>query len=235
MNVGINWGGNLSYVSIIPKKEEFNCYLQYLVEQISKLDIETYVSTNVDLDLVERLDPPPDAIIFATGAEHAGIQNVPADKVWEIESVFSNLVDETPVQRILVLGGEMIGAETAEHLAVKGKEVTIIEKSHEIGRHMTKTARTEFLSRRNDYPIHVLTSAKIVKIEGDKAYVSVNGKEKEIDFDVIVNASDRLPNNHLYEQIKDSRIHETYRAGDCLNPQTLLEALHASTEIAYKL
>jgi hypothetical protein len=80
-----------------------------------------------------------------------------------------------------------------------------------------------------------LTSANIVKFEGNKAHVSVKGKKKDIDFDVIVNASERLPNDRLYEQIKNNRLHETYRVGDCLSPQTLLEALHASTELAYKL
>jgi 2,4-dienoyl-CoA reductase (NADPH2) len=228
-------GGNLAFVSMTPNKEEFKGYLQYLLEQVSKLDIETFLNTNVDLDLIEGLRPKPDVIIFATGGRHADIQDAPANKVWEIERVFSNGDDEISEQRILILGGEMIGAETAQYLAVRGKEVTIIEKSQEIGYHMTNTVKTEFLSRINDYPIHILTSANIVKFEGNKAHVSVKGKKKEIDFDVIVNASERLPNDLLYEQIKDNRLHETYRVGDCLSPQTLLEALHASTELAYKL
>lgn len=228
-------GGNLAYIHVIPKKEEFKCYLKYLVEQISKLDLAVHLNTDMDLAMVEQLNPVPDAIILATGARLTEIRDVPANKTWEIEAVYSESNTEFPAQKIIVLGGDMIGTETAEYLAAKGKKVTIIEKDHEIGNLMTKTTRAEFLTRLNKYPIHVLTSASIDKLAKDKACVSVNGQEKEIEFDAIVNASDRRPNDALYRQLEGNRLYETYRIGDCLTPLTLLEAIHTATEIAHKL
>jgi pyruvate/2-oxoglutarate dehydrogenase complex dihydrolipoamide dehydrogenase (E3) component len=70
-------------------------------------------------------------------------------------------------QKIVVIGGGLVGCETADMLAEQGADVTIIEMMPEIMRDGEASPTMYLKQRFRDYGVKILTSTKLMEI-GDK-------------------------------------------------------------------
>ena len=84
------------------------------------------LETEVTPELVEKTKP--DAIIVATGSEPL-IPDIPGIQDKRVVTARDVLADKVKItnKKVVVAGGGMVGAETAEFLAEQGNKVTIIE------------------------------------------------------------------------------------------------------------
>ena len=71
-------------------------------------------------------------------------------------------------EKIMVIGGGMVGCEVAEYLAGKGKRVTIIEKLPEIAAGMDGSTRRLLLERLNSLSVQMITGAEVFSIQGKR-------------------------------------------------------------------
>ena len=114
---------------------------------------------------------------------------------------------------VVVIGGGIVGCETAEYLAAEGlKGITIVEMLPDIAEGMEKTAQLLLQKRLKEYGVSVLTEAKVERITGE-AVVLEGGKE--IKADAVVIAVGRIPDNALIQSLKESAV-EVYNVGDCV-------------------
>ena len=212
---------------VAPHKEEIKELTEYLRTQVQKSTVR--VVTGKEVTCAEILEQQPDAVIVATGASQAmpiiaGIDSARAVYAWDILGGRAEAGN-----RVVIIGGGMVGAETAEHLAAKGKKVTIVEMLPEIGTDMEPFSRTFLLERLRERGVKTLTSKRAVKLSGTGVQVlGVDGQTEVIDADTIVVAVGSKPNEALYSGLK-GRVPELYRVGDCKQPRRILEALHEGT------
>ena len=118
-------GGQLRYARIPPYKEIYGEWIDWQIDQVKKAGVTIKNSTMVTETLLK--DQRPEQVILAAGGEKIipRIEGMDKGQVCDAWQILSGAV--TPKNNILVVGGGLIGMETADFLSEKGKEVTLVE------------------------------------------------------------------------------------------------------------
>jgi pyruvate/2-oxoglutarate dehydrogenase complex dihydrolipoamide dehydrogenase (E3) component len=136
------------------------------------------------------------------------------------------LTRDLGARRILVLGGGMVGCETAEFLAMKGKEITLVEKLPELGLDVEPRTRKLLLKRLLEFRPAIHTSTEVVRVEGGRAILrGLKGQESEASFAALVFAAGFAADDSLLDSLKSAAL-EIQCIGDCSAPRGILEAIH---------
>lgn len=119
-------GGALRFAKAVDFKADLYRFSQVLKTRLEKTDTQIRYHTKVTGEDIKALGP--DVVIAATGAEPIipPIQGIHGDHVFLASQVESMGMDELG-EKIVILGGGLVGCETAIHLAKQGKQVTMVE------------------------------------------------------------------------------------------------------------
>ena len=179
-------GGQVNLAVIPPHKEELQNLLDYLVYQLEILKVRTCLGTEATVDTVAK--EKPDAIILAVGARPLipEIPGLPGERLFTPEEA---LEQSRPMgEKILIIGGGMVGCEVAEYLADKGKRVTIVEKLPEIAGGMDGSTRRLLLERLNRLSVRMITGAEVLSFQGETAILRQAGERVEAETEAVVAA-----------------------------------------------
>ena len=226
-------GGQFLLAAIPPQKQVLKELVEYLARQLGHLSVNVVKGKLFEPSLLEK--ERPDAAIVATGARPflppiEGIQEIKPFSVWEALSNPASLG-----RRVLVVGGGGIGAEVADYLSEKGKEITLIEMREGIGLDLPIHLQHFLNLRLQSKRVEVRTSTKAVRFEKDGLWIEASGKTWKLEgFDSTVIALGSVPNDELAKIVK-KRIPEGYVVGDAVRPRELMEALAEAEEAALKI
>ncbi|MFC1914315.1 FAD-dependent oxidoreductase [Chloroflexota bacterium] len=224
-------GGQLLLASIPPHKGEIPYFVRYLSTQIKKLGVVVELGKEFNTENINDLRP--DVIIVATGSVPCqpsmpgldDINIVVADDVLAGKVIVKDAA-------VAIIGGGLVGCETAELLAVRGlKKVTLVEMLLEIAEGMEETARLLLLQRLKSYGFVVLTTASVLRIKHN-AVVLENGRE--IEADLVIMATGRKPNNEPTKSLTNLAS-EVYSIGDCVKPRQIIDAIREGNDLAHKI
>lgn len=175
---GESLGGTFRAAPLSPGKEAMARPLEGLVGRVSASGANVLMNRRVDSEFVSEFNP--DVLIWAVGGEPSIPPISGLDRQPRLTS--SNYYLEgkhLEGERVLVLGGGMVGVEAAEKLALEGKDVTIVEMLDELAGDMLPVTRKLCLKRlRAMANVKVLTST--VVIEFKEGEVLLEEKEKSI-------------------------------------------------------
>lgn len=200
--------------------------IEWYKRQLEKYGVKIMLSTKADAKLVEELKP--DVVIIATGSKPLipkipGVENsVTADDVL--------LGKAQAGKNVVVVGGGLVGVETALHLAAEGRDVTIVEALPEIARDIEPISKIALLRPGGllwRHKVKVLTNATVVEIKKDGVEVVIPPLERKfIKADTVVLAVGRLSNldQGLLEVVKKIA-KEVYVIGDAKNPRKIMDAI----------
>jgi len=233
-------GGKLNLALIPPLKQELASWVQYLVTQVKKAGIYLNLNTEVTPEVVSQVKP--DIVIVATGATPLIPTEIPgADKpnVVTAHDVLASKVDFGPMNKVVVLGGGMVGCETADFLAersdfnfVQRREVTIVEMLPDIASDMYAATRYFLMGRLRANDVKIITSATVREILDDGVVFTRNGVEETLrGMDTVVLAMGAKPVDELSHKIRD-KVAEVYVIGDAKQPRKALQAIAEGAEIA---
>ncbi|MCT4507698.1 MAG: FAD-dependent oxidoreductase [Tepidibacter sp.] len=226
-------GGQLLLASVPPTKSEITSFVVWQKTQLEKLKANVHLNTKVDEELLKKENP--DYIIVATGVTPfiPSIKGVDSDMVVNSNDVLSSKVEVG--QNILIVGGGLVGAETAEHLARHSKNVTLVELTDEIARDCEPGVRFFLMKSLDTLNINIMTNTQVKEIGDNKVVVSSNKEEKVIEnIDTVIMASGSIPNNKLFEKIKD-KYKNISLIGDSLKVRTILDAVNEGYKTALKI
>jgi len=226
-------GGQLIPAAIPPHKHRIEPLNRYLETQVRKLDIEIKLGTEATAALVESLRP--EVVVLAAGVT-AFTPEIPGlDQVHPVQAV-DVLAGKVPVgDRVIVIGGELVGCETAEFLAEKGKKVTVTRRSKEMALGVGPSLRTFFLNRLAEKGVTLLTGIRYHEVTPDGLVVTTEaGERKTIAADTIVLAAGANPNRKLQEELK-GKVPEIHLVGDCVEPRTIRDAIADGFRIARQI
>jgi NADPH-dependent 2,4-dienoyl-CoA reductase/sulfur reductase-like enzyme len=162
-------GGQWIPASVPIGKGEFTGLIYWQRLQLKKYDVDVRLNQEVDIERIKEISP--DVLIIATGSQPfvPGIPGKDQDFVVNAHQVLLGKV--ACGHKVVVIGGGLVGCETADMLAEQGADVTIIEMMPEIMRD-GETSPTMYLKQRFDaYGVKVLTSTKLMEI-GDKCVMA---------------------------------------------------------------
>jgi len=209
-------GGQMPLALAAPDKADVAGIWTYRWEQIESLRVP--VRTGFDANAQAIRDFKPDLVVIATGAKPRPLPcpvqtDVAVLQAWDV------LLDQERVPRgarITIVGGGMVGIETADTLIhYRGIKATVIEGAAVIAREMARNNRFDVLDRLKKAGAQVLTDAPVESIAGDKVWVMRNGKREGIDAgDMIIVAIGPLSNRDVVPEVERAGA-QYVLAGDC--------------------
>ena len=230
-------GGQLLMASVPPLKQELTQVVQHLVSRAMKAGVRLRLNSEATLDEVREMKP--DVVILATGGVPVIPEEIPGSNGKNVVNAWDVLTGQVLAgTNILVLGGGIVGCETADFLAHPvddlkpgGNRVTIIEMLDNIAFDERSSFRSLLVQRLRSKGVEIITGAKVVEILPDGVKYLQAGMEKEIrGMDTIVLAMGTTPNHALAEELrKVTRVF--YVIGDVKEPRRALEAIEEGDEI----
>ncbi len=228
-------GGALNEASVPNFKEDIRFFQKYLIAQMKRLDVKILEEEATP----EKLNSGKyDAIILATGARPAKL-NVPGmDKEFVCNAV--DVLNEEAVtgDTVVVIGGGLVGTETALWLQKQGKRVTVVEMLDEIMNDCAVTDRIALAEMLADSSIRVLTGKRLIEIDDEAVVIeSCNGSNarQSITGDSVVIATGYIPNNELVQKVEGNGTPELYKIGDCVCPGKIFDAVHTAYKTAMRI
>jgi len=225
-------GGQLLLATVPPYKGELAELTRHLITQLEKSGVTIILgeeATAADIDSVA-----PDVVVLATGGM-SYIPEIPGmDRGYVViaEEVLSGKVQVG--ERVVVIGGELVGCETAEFLADAGKKVTITRRGPAMAAALASNVREPLVGRLAVKGVTMLTGVHYEEITTEGIIITREGERHFIPADAMVLAAGSRPNTELLRPMKE-KVTEVYQVGDCQRPRSLLEALADSFSTALKL
>ncbi len=226
-------GGRVKVAALPPKKDVLNDFVDYLRRRVNDLGVSVETGREFTGD---ALDPArPDVVILATGAVQ-GLPDWKGVKTSGALSVDDALLNEEKIgKKVLVVGGGGVGAETADYLSERGREVTLVEMLGQIASDLVFHMQHYLSERLLKKGVTILTSTRVKELGKGYAVVEDASGVRRIDgFDTIVLAVGSIPDNRLARSL-EGKVPELYVIGDAAQPRQILEAVYEGEEIAAKI
>lgn len=219
-------GGEMAAAGSPRFKQDVAEHVAYLTNQLKKYDIDLRMGITANVDAVKVCNP--DFVVVATGAEPV-VLKVPGYDKSHVTLAEKVLLEENDIgQNVVVVGGGLVGCETAVELSMQGKNVTIIEMLDDI----LKVAAHFVANDQNlrhlvtESSVNIMTGAKLTEIKDDSVLVETSEGLKEILCDNVVFAVGYRSDHTLYDQICEAGF-ECVQIGDNVKPGKIMDAIHA--------
>jgi pyruvate/2-oxoglutarate dehydrogenase complex dihydrolipoamide dehydrogenase (E3) component len=218
---------------IPPNKEEIRNILEFLTWQVTNLNIEIHLRSEVNEDIIRKDNP--DAVILATGAEPV-IPEIPGGNIMHIFTPAKALQkDNIMGERIVVIGGGLVGCETAEYLSSNGKQVVIVEKLPEIAMGIESHTKLLLLERLNKLGVKVIIESEVISVQGKTMSLrSKRGETHQIQADEIVIALGSKSDNSLQRKLEALGL-LVFVIGDCKEARDIATAIHEGFRVATEI
>ncbi|MEM2511469.1 MAG: FAD-dependent oxidoreductase, partial [Candidatus Methanomethylicia archaeon] len=225
-------GGRMLLATIPPGKSDIQRLIDYMKDQIRKLNINVELGLEARPEIIEKINP--EVIIVAVGGKPyiPDIPGINSENVVLAENVLKG--DVKTGWKVVIIGGGQVGLEVAEYLAETGKNVTVIEMLEDVGGDMPNISKLPLVQSLEDHGVTILTKTIPIQITKDGVIVSRRRKSQFIKADTIVLATGFRVNSDLIDKLK-GRFREVYAIGDCREPGNILSAINDGFEIAFKI
>jgi len=224
-------GGQALLAALPPTKEVWLEVVRCRVKDLQRLGVEIRLGSELTPEVVRELSP--DVVIVATGSAPLlpDIPGTERDNVVTAQDVLSGAqVGAT----VVVIGGGLVGCETADYLAQQGKDVTIVEMLRHTARDVSPAARYFLRRRLRERNVKMLTSTPVKAITAQGVVISSDGEERTLEpVDTVVLATGARSVNDL-EAVKEL-VPEVYVIGDAASPGKMLQAVQQAAEVARSL
>ena len=225
-------GGLANIAALPPGKGVFATLGAYFSAMLPRTGVDVRLNTKADADAVRTLNP--DHVIVATGGAPIVPRFCADAPVVLAQDILTGTAQAG--SRALVIGGGLVGSETAEFLAEKGCEVTIVELRDGIALDMEYKTRQMLMPKLAALGVVCLTETEVLEI-GCNGNVKVKTPylEKELSgFDTVVVALGYRPDAALCADLAAAGI-DFVRVGDCKKVGKIINGVWEAFQITYRI
>jgi len=223
-------GGQINLAIKPPHKQEFKKMLNYFEYKIEELKIPLFTNVEANIELIKS--EKPDVVAFALGS-------IPYIPDFALNNEFVLTADEVlefgipfDARHICVIGGGLVGLETANLLANKGLRVSVFELQDSLLKNTPDVLKIPILESLHSN-IKIFLNHKLINIKDSTVYFQTQNGFSEHSFDYLVLALGRKPNRDLINQVNFCI--DTIDIGDCKNPQDAQAAINDAYNAAQML
>lgn len=223
-------GGNLIPGGAPDFKEDDLLLAKWYENELKRLDVPVTLNTTVTKEMAA--DSQYDTVIIATGSRPKMFSLGEDDKVYSAEQVLTGQKEAGDV--VAVVGGGLVGCETALWLAREGKKVTIVEALPKLMavNGPICSANKEMLERLIPYNgIETVCDARVKGYADGKLTADTADGEKEIPADSVILSVGYSSVADLYEELQ-FEIPELYLLGDAKQVANIMYAVWDAFEVA---
>jgi len=235
-------GGRLAAAGILEEKSKIRWLSEWLQGELAKLNVE--IRVGIEITEMALSGGGFDALVVATGAlpdskrlptiKNPGSRGFFAQAVELLEGTAS-IPEGT--EKVLVVGGGLIGCETACYLAQKGFRTTVVTRREKdsLGADMDPINRYETLSSLFKLKVGIKDRIRLVEISPEAVrYENGSGEILDETYDFILFAQGMEPDRTISPRCEDI-FPEVYRIGDCSSPRNILYAVYEGFSVGNKL
>jgi len=225
-------GGHLLEASVPDFKEDLRRLLDWFLRELENLNIE--IKTGAEMNSSRLRAENPEVTIIATGSKPI-IPDIPGVENGKVIMASDLLLGRKMVgKEVLVLGGGLIGCETALWLTQQGRRVILVEILPDLlsaGIPVQHMNRLMLLDLLGFYRMEVLTGTSLLEIFEDRVILKDQCSQKRtFSPDSIVLAVGLEPQKRLYEELR-GQIPYLYLIGDARSPKNIMNAVWDAYEI----
>lgn len=195
-------GGQFKSASYPAFKGELGTYIAWATNELDKLGVDVHLNSELTKKLVDEINP--DVIIAATGGTPLMPPIKGIDKPHVVSAEDALLGNVKTGDRIVVAGGGEVGGETAEHLAMQQKDVSVVEMCSSLFKELDGVNKYNIMKVLEEYGVKQYTETKVVEILDDGVVVENNQGKFTIPADTVVIGLGYKPDNKLAEELKES-------------------------------
>ncbi len=215
-------GGQLLCEEHVPFKREMFDFCRVKGNQVKAAGVKVLLNTTVTRQWAEQFHP--DALVCAVGARPIK-PPIPGIDMPHVKFI-DELCKASPEfgKRVAILGGGLVGCETAAHLLQKGHQVTIVEQQSEFAPDATiwhKQALRQQLAK--GAVLMPNTTGLSVTAEGLEVKLP-DGSRTIIPADTVFCAAGLIPRANVREELR-TITPNFYPIGDCVQPAQMFQAL----------
>lgn len=216
------------------KKEVANLNIWYQNE-LKDLNVDVQLNHKVAAEELKKAEA--DVIILASGSVPFMPPIPGLDKPFVKNSL--EAISEPAVigEKVVVIGGGLVGCEIALDHAREGKEVTVVEALPDIlsaGMPAPIPNRQMMVDLFEHHKVNVLTNHKLKEVVNNGVVLETSGGEKTLAADSVVIAIGFKPVKTLKDELEGSSA-EIYEIGDAKQAKTIMNAIWDAYEVANNL
>ena len=222
-------GGQMPLAMAAPDKIEVEPILSYRLGLLRELGVRIRTSMSATVAAIQAY--APDFAIVATGVAPRAhpfdvsqlTNSVTVMHAWDALRDPSLLA---AAKRLTIIGGGMVGAETADLFTLQGKQCTIVEMLGTIAAGMARNNRMELVERLAARGTQMLTRVKVERAADNTLTLrSDDGAARDIDVgDALIFATGPAPVRDVVPLLEEAGV-EYELAGDCYRPGDFLSCL----------
>jgi len=216
-------GGQVNLCMVIPSKYEFGNIPRYYQARLKALGVSVELKRDATVDRVKEFNP--DVVILATGSfmERPPITGVDGSGVVFATDVIGG---RRPAgERVVIIGGGVVGMETAELLSGQGKKVVMVVRS-KLGRGMVRMIYHILRGKLEKEGVEILTKTRTLEIDSAGVRVMLpGGEERFIEADTVILATGSRGNRSLLD-VLEGIVPEIHVIGDALKPRNMMTAIY---------
>jgi 2,4-dienoyl-CoA reductase (NADPH2) len=229
-------GGQILAAARAPKREDYAVIASWLAAQVRKVGVD--VRLNAFASAADVLAHAPDAVIVATGAT-ARVPDLPGVSLPHVATTVDVLLGRVATGRRVVVvdeDGHYAAPTTADLLAGRGCQVTLITRYFMVGEDIDEGIRSDLYGRLfgQGVVLQPLTAAKAILPGGLRTRHTFSGAEATLEADTVVLSFGGKANDGLFHEL-DGRVPELRLAGDAVSPRRIHDALLDGTRVARAL
>lgn len=224
-------GGHLLEASVPKFKEKTRALLEWSRNQLFKSGVAIQVAKEVTPEIVKASSP--DVLIIAVGSDFVIPPVVGCDRTC-VATAADVLRGRRKVgKRVLVIGGGLVGCETALFVADElGSQVTITEMLDEILIGVENTCKLALAEQLKRAKVQIYTSLHLEEIvDGGGRGTDKQWRKHELEADTVILATGLRARSRVVEQFK-GLAPEVYTIGDCFQARKVYNAFEDAWRVA---
>ena len=227
-------GGNLIPAGAHDFKAEIGGLTNYYRKQMELLKVDVCLNTEVTAELLKEANA--DAVILATGSVPVMPRSI--DGIDRAVSGVDALLGRKPVgDKVIIVGGGLVGYEIAYGYAKEGKDVTIVEVLDQLLNlgNVPGMNKAMLLDAFAFYGTQIYTGTRLKSVLEDGAVVELpDGTEKKLTADTVILSIGYRPLPSLKDSLKDAGI-PVYEIGDGNKVGNVMSCIAQAYETAVNL
>jgi len=224
-------GGILNFTDVDVDKEDLRNFKNTLIYEVNLHNVAVKMNTEVTPAFIKKMNP--DAIILALGSTPAKPAIPGIDKAIHALAVYDNA--NNIGKRVLMVGGGLVGCETALHLAKTGHDVTVIEMLKRLANESYGMYWEALILEMEKRKVTSKTGTRCLEITSTGAKVeNENGSPGFIPADTVVYALGMKANDTAGLRKTSGKI-PVYEIGDCLKAANVRIAIEQGFKAAMKI
>jgi 2,4-dienoyl-CoA reductase-like NADH-dependent reductase (Old Yellow Enzyme family)/thioredoxin reductase len=216
-------------------RPEVESILRYQARGLKQAGVEVHMNHAIDTEEIGQLSP--DAVVLATGANPATLEDIRGLDGPNVVQALDVLSGEANIgDNVIVIGGRLVGLDTALFLAERGKNVSLMSRS-QVARGVAHNLQLTFMEKliKAGVRLYPHTVPDSVTPRGVNAWWDAgrSAREKVFAFfpaDTVVLAVGADSEASLAAQL-GSKVPEVHVIGDAVQVGDVFDAIHAGSDV----